>query len=115
MARYGWKRDTLEQDEKLIIQYFPLRNGQRGGQFIRLYRADGSELIADPHAVGIKPGENRRIDRKADGADSHERRELRTLRCAHARVPLGAIQPLLEMMTRSVDIERRDLPMAAPG
>lgn len=55
MARYGWKRDTLKPQERVTVQFFPLRNGQRGGQFIRLFRADGSELIADPHAVGVKP------------------------------------------------------------
>ncbi len=56
MARYGWKRETLKPQEKVTIQYFPLRDRQKkGGQFIRLFRADGSELIADPYAAGVKP------------------------------------------------------------
>jgi hypothetical protein len=55
MQRYGFKKDSVKVGEKIVVQYFPLRSGLKGGQFIRLFRADGAEFIADPHAVGVKP------------------------------------------------------------
>jgi hypothetical protein len=54
MARYGFKPNVLKQGEKIAIQYFALRSGEHGGQLIRVFRTDGSELVADPHALGVQ-------------------------------------------------------------
>jgi hypothetical protein len=54
MERYGFHRDSIKPGDKIAIQYFALRSGEHGGQLIRVFRADGSELIADPHALGVQ-------------------------------------------------------------
>lgn len=53
MQRQGWKPDSLKAGEKIVVQYFPLRDGRTGGHFVRAVRADGSELIGDPYAPGV--------------------------------------------------------------
>lgn len=53
MERNGWHREVVKAGEKVVVQYFPLREGGKGGHFVRLVRADGSELIGDPHAPGV--------------------------------------------------------------
>ena len=54
MARYGFKKDSVKPGEKVAIQYFALRSGALGGQLIRVFRTDGTELVADPHALGVQ-------------------------------------------------------------
>jgi hypothetical protein len=53
MQRYGWSKDVLVPGEPVTLQYFPLRDGRPGGYFVRLVRADGSELIGSPDAPGV--------------------------------------------------------------
>jgi hypothetical protein len=53
MVRFGWSKDALKAGDKLAVQYFPLRDGRKGGYFVRGLRADGSELRGDPHAPGV--------------------------------------------------------------
>jgi hypothetical protein len=51
--RHGWTKDGFKEGERVTLQYFPMRNGERGGYLIRLVRADGSVLIGDPNAPGV--------------------------------------------------------------
>jgi hypothetical protein len=53
MQRKGWTPTALKAGEKIIVQYFPLRDGRTGGHFVRAVRTDGSELIGDPYAPGV--------------------------------------------------------------
>lgn len=53
MQRQGWTGDSLKPGEKIIVQYFPLRDGRTGGHFVRAVRVDGSELAGDPYAPGV--------------------------------------------------------------
>jgi len=53
LERGGWTRDSLKAGEKVVVQYFPLRDGGAGGHFVRAVRADGSELAGDPYAPGV--------------------------------------------------------------
>lgn len=53
LARNGWSKDSLVAGEKVRVQYFPLRDGRPGGSFIRLVRADGSEMIGDQYSPGV--------------------------------------------------------------
>lgn len=55
MERQGWHRDVVKAGEKVIVQFFPLRDGGKGGHFVRLVRTDGSELAGDPFAPGVGP------------------------------------------------------------
>ena len=54
MARYGFKKDSVKPGEKIAVQYYALRSGALGGQLIRVFRTDGTELVADPHALGVQ-------------------------------------------------------------
>jgi hypothetical protein len=53
LERQGWKKDSLKPGEKVVVQYFPLRDGGTGGHFVRAVHADGSELAGDPYAPGV--------------------------------------------------------------
>src|SRR5688572_21334495 len=53
LTRHGWSKDTFTVGEKIIVQYFPLKDGRTGGYFIKAMRADGSEIIGDPFAPGV--------------------------------------------------------------
>jgi hypothetical protein len=44
LARQGWKRDFIKAGEKVTVEIFPLRNGKPGGQWTRVYDADGKEI-----------------------------------------------------------------------
>ena len=44
MARLGWKSTTLNPGDHVTILMHPLRNGDKGGQFISVKLADGQVL-----------------------------------------------------------------------
>lgn len=52
IKRYGWTPDTLKPGEKLTIDYFPLKDGRKGGAFIRAIHADGTITNNEPDAPG---------------------------------------------------------------
>lgn len=51
--RHGWTKDVLKTDERITLNFFPMRNKETGGYLIRVVRADGTELIGDPNAPGV--------------------------------------------------------------
>jgi Family of unknown function (DUF6152) len=61
LVRLGWNKSSLKVGEKLNVLYFPLRDGSKGGYFIKGVRIDKSELAGDPHAPGVQ----RELDRGA--------------------------------------------------
>ena len=44
LTRQGWKRTSLKAGEKISVRIAPLRNGQPGGLFLDLTKADGKTL-----------------------------------------------------------------------
>jgi hypothetical protein len=53
MQRNGWTKESVKPGEKITVQYFPLRDGRKGGYLIRLVLPDGGELPGDRHAPGV--------------------------------------------------------------
>ena len=44
LAREGWKSSTLKPGDKISVTVFPLRNDEKGGQYISVTLPDGSTL-----------------------------------------------------------------------
>ena len=44
LAREGWKSSTLKAGDKISVTVFPLRNDEKGGQYISVKLPDGSSL-----------------------------------------------------------------------
>ena len=44
LARRGWSKSTLKPGEKITILVRPLKNGEKGGMFVRATLADGRVL-----------------------------------------------------------------------
>jgi hypothetical protein len=44
LAREGWKSSTLKPGDKISVTVFPLRNDEKGGQYISVTLPDGSKL-----------------------------------------------------------------------
>ena len=45
LGRRGWSKSTLKPGEKISIIIFPLKDGQKGGTFLRCTLADGKEMV----------------------------------------------------------------------
>jgi hypothetical protein len=41
LSRHGWSRNTLKAGEKVSVDYWPLKDGRTGGQFVRAVHDDG--------------------------------------------------------------------------
>lgn len=64
LKRNGWTAQTLQAGEKVTVEYFPLKDGKRGGYFFKAVHADGRIETTDPHGPGgaqftPPPGSNR--------------------------------------------------------
>ena len=44
LTRQGWRRSSLRAGEKITVRIAPLRNGNPGGLFLDLKKADGTVL-----------------------------------------------------------------------
>ena len=44
LGRMGWKRDFIKIGDKVTVEIFPLRNGKPGGQWSRVFDANGKEI-----------------------------------------------------------------------
>ena len=51
--RRGWTKDVLKIGEKIVMNYFPLHGGERGGYLISILRENGTTLLGDPDAPGV--------------------------------------------------------------
>jgi len=45
LGRRGWTKSTLKPGDKVTIVIYPLKDGQRGGTFLRCTLADGKEMV----------------------------------------------------------------------
>ena len=44
LSREGWRSSTLKAGDKISVLVFPLRNDEKGGQYISVTLPDGSKL-----------------------------------------------------------------------
>jgi hypothetical protein len=44
LTRQGWRRSSLKPGERIAVRIAPLRNGNPGGLFLELRKADGTVL-----------------------------------------------------------------------
>jgi hypothetical protein len=44
LAREGWRSSTLKPGDKISVVVFPLRNDEKGGQYISVTLPDGTKL-----------------------------------------------------------------------
>jgi hypothetical protein len=44
LARQGWRSSTLKAGDKISVVVFPLRNDEKGGQYISVTLPDGKKL-----------------------------------------------------------------------
>ena len=51
LAREGWRSSTLKAGDKISVVVFPLRNDEKGGQYISVTLPDGKKLGRSPDGV----------------------------------------------------------------
>jgi Family of unknown function (DUF6152) len=51
LARSGWRATTIKPGDKVSITVYPLRNDEKGGQYISIKLPDGSTLGERPDGV----------------------------------------------------------------
>ena len=51
LARQGWRSSTLKQGDKISVVVYPLRNDEKGGQYISVTLPDGKKLGGRPDGV----------------------------------------------------------------
>ena len=45
LGRRGWTKNTLKAGDKVTVTIYPLKDGQKGGTFLRCKLADGKEMV----------------------------------------------------------------------
>ena len=45
LGRRGWTKHTLKPGDKVTVVIFPLKNGEKGGTFLRCTLPDGKEMV----------------------------------------------------------------------
>jgi hypothetical protein len=51
LARAGWKSTTIKPGDKVSITVYPLRNDEKGGQYVSIKLPDGKTLGERPDGV----------------------------------------------------------------
>jgi hypothetical protein len=51
LARQGWRSSTLKAGDKISVVVYPLRNDEKGGQYISVTLPDGKKLGERPDGV----------------------------------------------------------------
>lgn len=46
LTRSGWNSASLPEGTRVTVEYFPLRDGSRGGHWVKGMTADGRELVS---------------------------------------------------------------------
>ena len=60
LARAGWRSTTLKAGQKIMVKAYPLRNDEKGGQFISVTFEDGRTMTEnDPLSGAGGPGVSR--------------------------------------------------------
>ena len=45
LGRRGWTKNTLKPGDKVSVVIYPLKDGQKGGTFLRCTLADGKQMV----------------------------------------------------------------------
>ena len=45
LGRRGWSKNSLKPGDKISVIIFPLKEGQKGGTFLRCTLADGKQMV----------------------------------------------------------------------
>ena len=48
LARQGWRSTTLKTGDTISVDVYPLRNDEKGGQYISVTLPDGKKLVGRP-------------------------------------------------------------------
>jgi len=51
LARTGWRSTTIKPGDKVAITVYPLRNNEKGGQYVSIKLPDGTRLGEKPDGV----------------------------------------------------------------
>ena len=51
LARQGWRSTTVKPGDKVSVTVYPLRNNEKGGQYISITLPDGKTLGERPDGV----------------------------------------------------------------
>ena len=51
LARDGWRSTTIKPGDKVTVLVYPLRNDEKGGQYISITLPDGKKLGERPDGV----------------------------------------------------------------
>lgn len=51
LARQGWRSSTLKTGDKITVVVYPLRNDEKGGQYISVTLPDGKKLGGEADGV----------------------------------------------------------------
>jgi uncharacterized protein DUF6152 len=51
LARTGWRSTTIKPGDKVAIVIYPLRNNEKGGQYVSIKLPDGTRLGERPDGV----------------------------------------------------------------
>jgi hypothetical protein len=55
LGRHEWSSRSLKAGEKVTLDYYPLRDGRKGGFFVRVKTPDGKTLQGLPGGPGRGP------------------------------------------------------------
>jgi hypothetical protein len=55
LLRSGWTRDSLKPGDKIVLVLNPLKDGRKGGSFVRATLADGRALTMFKVPLGARP------------------------------------------------------------
>ena len=55
LGRRGWTRHSFQPGDKVMVTIHPLKNGQKGGSFVKAVFADGHTLAEAPGVGGNSP------------------------------------------------------------
>jgi hypothetical protein len=53
-AKLGWRADSVKPGDKVSIDFHPLKDGSRGGQFVAATLADGKRLGGPVRPPGVQ-------------------------------------------------------------
>lgn len=69
LARLGWTRTSLTPGEKIVVEYWPLKDGRNGGHFTKTVYPDGRVLYGAGGPNALTVGEPHLAPEAPTGAD----------------------------------------------
>jgi len=69
LARLGWTRTSLTPGDKIVVEYWPLKDGRNGGHFTKTVYSDGRVLYGAGGPNALTVGEPHLDPAPATGSD----------------------------------------------